>query len=555
MMIFLNLNKKMLRFVTALMLICALPLHASTDRKRLHQHDTRDKLIQSLGFAKSATDSIMLLYNIYDLSSESQADSVATRLYELAKTNKFDDVAIDILRDMAQMHLDDNELLKKIQRTLEHDFPPSDLQKETLIYVKLYRAYIEMGQTPEKEMREKIVKIINHYGAEYSSDPYERLMQLFLQCTFIGHETQGGLLTQYLDQLESQLKSIPHQSEKLTARLYRQKAYSYTVNADSKRAVEADRKLLDIYDKIERINAKQGRPYRSLDRFRHNSFCRMLTNYPALTINEVDSIYNRILEIEANNPNLSDYEHVVPGYKVFRMLAHGDYASAIEPLRTIIATEKDHINRRLLLKQLIIASQAAGRKDVQLEAATEYVNSMREYLDSKLGEIIRELQIIYDVDHLQSDSAKTELKIQQQIGERHNIIIMIVIMISIVLVMILIVFILLYRRYNKLSHSLFTVNEKLHAKHNEMLMRTNELREAIDEATKAEQQKASFIKYISSTILLPLRSMMNYADRIIKSAKNDEKPFLQRFAGIIRENSESLSRIASRLQKLSKESE
>ncbi|MDE6315625.1 MAG: hypothetical protein K2L71_04080 [Muribaculaceae bacterium] len=285
-----------------IMALATLAMHASVHK--MAQPDTRLRMIESLAGARTATDSITLLYNIYDLSYGAAADSAASQIYRIARANRYDEVALDILRDMAQVHSDNDTILDRIQTILEKEFPESNMQKETIIFVKIYRAYLETAYTPEKELKEKVRQIINRYDGAYSTDPYERLMQHFLQCIFISHETQGTLLNRYISALERQLRNIPRQSDKLTARLYRQKAYSYTVNSDYNRAVESDRKLLELYDKIERVNAAQGRPYRNLDRFRLGSLTRMLSNYPALSVGEADSIYLAINHIKAENPSL-----------------------------------------------------------------------------------------------------------------------------------------------------------------------------------------------------------------------------------------------------------
>ncbi|MDE6462432.1 MAG: hypothetical protein K2L32_06620 [Muribaculaceae bacterium] len=539
------------RMVLALLLALATPAMRGSVHK-MAQPDTRLRMIESLPGARTATDSITLLYNIYDLSSGAAADSAAKQIYRVARANRYDEVALDILRDMAQVHSDNDSILARIQTIAENEFPESNLQKETIIFVKIYRTYLETAYTPEKKLKEKIRQIISRYGGSYSTDPYERLMQQFLQCIFISHETQGTLLNQYINALERQLRNIPRQSDKLTARLYRQKAYSYTVNSDYNRAVEADRKLLELYDKIERVNAAQGRPYRNLDRFRLGSLTRMLSNYPALNVGEADSIYLAINHIKAKNPSLQS-DRKTDQAKIFVDMAHGNYAAALEPLRALAATELDHIERRHLLKQLMIAAENCGREDVLLEASASYARQIEAYIDSKMSECLRELQIIFDVDRLRTDSVASELQIQNEVGHRRTLMLKIMVALAMTSAALLVTFIILYRRFRRLSEHLKTANKRLITQHEELHSRSEELRAAIAEATYAEQQKASFIRYISSTLLLPLHSLMEYSQKLIDSSRGDAKPFLQRFGEVVRENSEQLQNFAARLLRLSRQ--
>lgn len=543
------------RCILTLLILAIWPQH--THATPVHMQpgpETRGELLLKLSQCTTAADSIEQLYNLYDISSDSRADSLGSIIYRLARRHGFDTDALDLLRDMAQRHESDKPMLHDILDEL-HTFAPSDLQKETSIFVHIYLAYIEMATTPEKELKNKIAGVINYYDAKYSTDVYERLLQQFLQCIFISQETQGELLNQYLDMLERLLLEMPHQSDKLTARLYRQKAYSYTVNSDHRRAVEADRKLLELYDRTERMNAMQGRPYRNLDHMRYNSLSRMLRNYRALTTDEADSIYCQIQELADYNPAIGEMLAADPLPYIFHNMAHANYAAAMGPLQQQAFTTDDHIDRRLLLRALMVAAKATGNDDVLLRASTAYAGAMKAYLDSKLSETLRELQIISEVDNLMSDSTATELSYQMQLSRRNTVVIRIVTWLGGILVLLLVIFAVLYRRYHSLSRELAQSNAKLMRHHRELTDRADELRTAIDEAHVAEQNKVSFIKYISSTMLLPLRSMMEYSQLIINSADSDSKPFLQRFGEVMRENYEALNRIARRLHYLSHDSD
>lgn len=534
---------------TLILLIAAMPMTAAV--RKIAQPDTRLKLEKALSSAHTATDSIALLYNIYDLSKGNEADSAAARIYRVARANGYDEMAIDILRDIAQIHSDNDSILTRIQHTLQNEFTESNLQKETVIFVKLYRTYLATTYATEKELKEKITEVIDEYDGKFSDDPYERLLQQFLMCIFISHETKSTLLNQYIDALERQMRNIPRQSDKLNARLYSQKAYSYTVNSDYRQAVEADRKLIELYDKVERINAAQGRPYRNLDRFRHSSFTRMLSNYQALSTSEVDSIYRLIKHIEAANPEIRS-KNGIDETGIFVNMAHGNYAAAIEPLRRLTETKLDHNERRYLLKMLMYAAEQCGRRDVLIEAATAYSKLTENYIDSRLSECLRQLQTIFYVDRLRGDSIANELKAQTEIGRRRTLIIEITVAMAILSIIVVLVFARLYIRFRRLSKRLEVVNRHLTARHDELHARTDELRAAIAEATRAEQRKASFIRYISSTLLLPLHSLMEYSQKLIDSSRGDAKPFLQRFGEVMRENSERLRNLATRLLHLSR---
>lgn len=520
----------------------------------VHRHPgphTADSLNLCLRDAPTAADSINVLYNLYDIAPTAAADSIATTIYRMARRNGNDDVALDILRDIAQRHTTDRKTLINILQILQHKFEHSDLQQETIIYVKIYLAYIDARLSNEKELKEKIAAVINHYDARFSSDPYERLMQQFLQCIFISYETQGELLNQYLDVLERLLRAMPNQSIRLISRLYRQKAYSYTVNGEPELAVAADRVLLDLYDRTEQIAIAQGRPFRSLDNLRYGSLERMLRNYAALSPAEADTIYARMADILADNPELAARNKNNPQPLIFLHMARGEYAQAMPLLKAHLPNVRDRIMRGQLLREMMTAAESNHSAADYMEASTAYARYLEDLLDSKLSECFRELQIIYDVDNLQNQANASELTFRRHQGERQSLIIKMVWAIGFILLVIIFVFLSLYHRSRTLSRRLSASNRQLRANHDELARRTAELQEAIEEAQVAETQKEAFVKYIASTILLPLRSMMLYSQKIIRSTAGEERSFLERFGEIIRDNYESLQRVATRLQRLS----
>lgn len=533
------------------MVMLLISLGASARIHLLPGTHTADSLNACLAKAPTGADSINVLYNLYDIAPAAHADSIAAKIYKIARANGNDDVALDIIRDIAQRHTSDQKILLNLLHTLETRFPRSDLQQETIIYVKIYLAYLDTRLSPEKELKDKIVNVIDHYNARYSSDPYERLMQQFLQCIFISHETQGELLNQYLDVLERLLRAMPNQSIRLIARLYRQKAYSYTVNNDPVQAVAADRILLELYDKTERSAAAQGRPFRSLDNLRYSSLGRMLRNYPALAPNEADTIYSQMQSILADNPELAAHYKENLQAPIFLHMARREYDQALSLLKAYVPEVRDHIVRRQLLREMMTAAEATSDQVALMEASTAYSRSLEDYLNSKLSECFRELEIIYDVDNLQNQANADELAFRRQQGERQSLILKLVLVIGIILLILTLVFITLFSRSRTLSRRLTASNQRLRANHDELMRRTAELQEAIDEARLAESQKETFIKYIASTMLLPLRSMMLYSQKIIRSTNGEERSFLERFGEIIRDNTEALQRVATRLQHLS----
>lgn len=516
------------------------------DRKAL-----RDSLMTNLAVINSTADSITALYNIFDLSSSiEERTNSACQLLELAERTGNEDVAMDMYRQMANANpRNDSLAVALIDRV--NRFPDSDLKRETLLFINVSRATIKARFLDEQDRQKKILQIIKEYSNSDTTDPYEKVVQLYTICSFLGSETHGELLTEYFTDLENRISRLPLSTFAIRNKLYSQQAITYTNNSEHHKAIEADRKLLQVIDEMEDNYRNQGRIHRNLDLNRYISLRRILKNYEGLTDEEADDYYRQILDVASRVPSAASDMKTLRQPELYIMMKRGEYAKAIPLIKLNLEKSTDIFSERYYLQMLLTAAEAAGDKASQLMASSRYARALEDYVKLKSAERYRELQIIYEVNRLKDQNTMNELARQRESNELQNVIINVSLIALAILLVIAVVFIFLFRRFRRLSTKLEQSNNDLERESEDLKATRDKLIEARDKAHEAEKNKTDFINYISHEIITPLNTITEYSQMIIDSASESKRDYLAHFSEIVQLNTQMLQSFVLDLQDFS----
>ncbi len=527
--------------------VTILPMRAlESDRDNL-----RDSLILSLQTLDSTNDSIAALYNIFDLSTTvSDRNEVAARMLELAERSGNNDVAMDMYRHMANANQRNDSLMAALIKKVE-SYPASDLKSETLVFIKVCRAGLSSKFVSEEDRQKKILDLIKEYGHNTTSDPYDKMVQLYTICSYLGSETHGELLTEYFNDLQRRIAALPLTTFSIRNKLYSQQAITYTNNGDHLKAIEADRQLLEIMDEMERNYKQAGRKYRNFDLNRYVSLRRILRNYEGLTDEETDKYYMELLDVTnrlgAAKADMDYYKQP----QLYVMMKRKQYADAIPLIKFNLDKSTDIFSRRYYLQQLMIAAEAVGDHDSQLMASSEYAKALEDFVKLKSAERYRELQIIYEVNRLKDRNTMNELDRQRESNRMQNMVINISIVALVVLLLVAVVFIGLFRRFRKMSLQLEQSNVELEHESDVLKTTRDKLIAARDKAREAEKNKTDFINYISHEIITPLNTITEYSQMIIDSTEESKRDYLNHFSQVVQLNTLMLQSFVLDLQDFS----
>lgn len=537
------LRKIKMPLCAAILMMCAATAPAETAQERT---EISDSLHRKLSELTSASDSIPVLYDIFDLSTiDSRLDN-ASRLLETARHAGNVEVQLDMLRHIAShanATYDEATARRALNDLLE--LPASEERRQTEVFVRtsLAGAHRFNSESERDSYLRQILKAFTEVGDE--ADIYDRATQLFILVQVLQDQTQGLLVAEYIDKLAALLKQMPRlQTDFLGNKLNTTAAIVYWHNDEPEKSVEADRKLLKIMDGLEKHYSARNRRFRNYDVQRYVSLRRMVRNYEVLTTEEVDSINAMALEIAARNPEIqSDYDNN-PTFRVSVLLKHGQYDEALTLVKQLAGSAKGLDDKRFYLKQLIKVADLAGDTDLKLRTEAENSHLLEEYIAYKSGERMRELQMLYDVSTLRQAAAENEIA-------RTRTRTLGLFIAGVTLAVLLVVFVFLYFRFRTLLRKFKSVNAALKDERATLISAQQDLIAARDKARQAETEKSQLISYLGHVGVVPLTAITEYTQMIIDNLHGEDKEYLRKFARVVEANVRILQEIGNDAQEFS----
>lgn len=502
--------------------------------------NTVDSLRYRLAASVTASDSIRLLYNIYDCSQNSEQGQALESLYELAVRHGDYHTANDVLKLSSNHYMSNDSMLQVLIRRAK-DLPDSDEKRTTLLFMNV-RAASNQARTLTKGQREvKLRDYLAQHTRSEEYDTYKRIEYLFNLCSYLRMSTEGELLTKYFQELQELIDKLPSRDLALKSLFYTQAANSYLSNEMIDEAVQANQTLLSIIEELEKQYVAKGRVFRNFDRAKFICYRRLLRCHQALEQAQIDDYYNKIIPIIDRNPALQKLSGQSKKPTIYYMMAKNRYADAIplikEQLKDTINTNEETL---YLVEALLKASEATGDKENQLVALEMSNDIIKERIESKAAESYKELQIIYDVNDLKQTNDELVLANQQIVLNRHKEQLTYATISLIVLVLLLLVVYVLYHRSKKLTANLYKSNAMIIDERDALKRTQKELIEARDKAKAADRIKSDFVNNMSHEIRTPLEAIVEYSGLIADCADNDKREYIKRFADVITLNSDLL---------------
>lgn len=499
----------------------------------------KDSLLLVLSKASTPQDSIPILYNLYDLANRTRGN-YSHLIYNAAKHCHNDKVQLDILRNTCNIYLKSDSIMAICQSYAE-TLPESYEQKETVTFIKVSRTALQVHEASEAEKQKMLQKLIGEYRQEKSTDPYDKVLQLYTLCIYLGSTSQGELYMQYIERLEKEIKQLPPEgSQALSSMFYTQSAIIYTNNEEYAKAIAADKELLKIIESLTEEYKAQGRIFRNYDISYYNCYRRILSNYPALSQEEVEDYYHRIIALCEKSPIANNDYNVTGRPFIYYSMSLRKYAEVLPYLKKYINIPSNARLKRQFLKLLIEAATAVGENATLLQATTEYNRILEEYNQLKAEEKYRELQILYDVNELKAQNAQLDLEKREAEIKANKSLIHLTLMAISILLCLLAIACWFYYRTKRLAGSLQRSKQKLQKEQEKLLKTQAALTIALDQAESANRMKTLFIQNMSHEIRTPLNAIVGFSHIMTECVQDDKKEEMADYSRVINANSELL---------------
>lgn len=510
-----------------------------------------NSLKQKLAQAQTSKDSLATLYDLFDLSSRREQRILAWQIYDIVRRS--DDVISirDILCQLAVLHMSSDSVLQQVEQCVM-EMPESHIKKQCHLFVQVHRVSANAKNLKGSRRQEEVMKI---FQEEYNGHPddstslYDDIRQLYSLCIYLSYTTSGKLYVESLQRLEELIKQLPEDAYFLRNMFYARTAIVYTNNGEYEKAIAADRELIRIIGELEQKYAAMGRRYRNYDVNYYICYRRMLNNYPALTIEEVEDLHDKIVALCKRNEEIRGDFNKTPRVQVFYLMAKKQYAEVIPYIKQILNNTDESLlssmHRRQMLAMLKEAASATGDDASLLVALKEYNDLLLQYQQDSYDELYRELQIRYDVNNLIAENMQLELE-NRITQARNDRIVRIIFIVLIVFVLILLVVVTYsYYRTRSFANRLLRLTEMLKQGRRQLIDIQKELVETCEQAEKANLAKSNFFHSMSHEVRTPLNAIMGFSQLLVKKIPDEHRGKLEQFTRLITLNTEYLSTLIS----------
>ena len=406
-------------------------------------------LLEQLAKATTPADSVRILYDLFDCSPRSEQTRYGELLLTAASRAHDYSAKNDMLRQLAIICADDEARMHRYMSIAE-TMPNSVDKHVTSLFITHQLLANQVQSMSEDERKERLIALLTKNNSGVDGDIYDKVERLYSIAIITGHATQGQLYLESLERLTKLVEQLPAEASPLRNQFYTALANIYTNTDRYDKALEADRKLLQVIDQLEKRDINAGRKYRSYAVNRYLCYRRMLGNYRAMTRDQVRDIYQKIQELAAMNPDVAAYEQRFFRTRVYYNMAMGNYEAAIPLIREMLSQPDLKLNyRRQALRELRLAAEKTGNDAVLLDALKQYTAIIDKYDSLRTSDNLTELAVRYQVSDLRNDNTRllaeardADLRHGRQLRIYYTVVIC-------VLALLLLLFYLRLRRYRR----------------------------------------------------------------------------------------------------------
>lgn len=505
-----------------------------------------DGLSARLEAAATPADSIPLIYDIYDLSPISaRMDNIRT-LYGVATRAGNQDVQLDMLRQWANYgSANYNDSIVAEALALVNTLPDSEDQRQTRTYILACQgsAHKFSSDTERDQFMRQQLKLC--MDMTDTTDPYERVAELFKLIYGMYYVSQGQLMSEYLGMLDKALSALPRlpHNNYLRAKFNNIAAQCYWYNDEVNKSINADRSQLINLDHKQKDYLTAGRFYANLDQVRYMCLRRLLRCYEYLSATDVKDYTGQLMQLADRNPEIAADLTKRPSPRLASLVKEEKYDEALPLARELAYSVRTIYDKHLFFSQLIDIAQKAGNREELTRAEAVHDTIMDNlYYPHKANERVRELELLYDVN------TARRMQTNAQLRREHSRTVALYSAGAIVMALML-VFAVLYFRYRNRSHRLESELKAAGQRNSQLEAAGNELAAMREKACRAEAEKAQLAAYIGHEMMTPLNTIVDYSQMILENLHdNDPGNYLRRFASIVEVNSRILQEVANDVQ-------
>lgn len=509
----------------------ASPMQAMSKERRTFLIDSISTVLSQ---TQTTADSIPLLYDLFDLSGAKSKVDVGQELLRTALRTSDHETQYDVMRRLssaiATYQSGQSDKIQELINIAEKK-PQTTDRDNTLTYLRVQKVMNEFTSDADSTQQRKVHEAIRE-RANGTDDLYKKVVVLFTICRYMVSNSPGDMVIDYLGQLFRQIRALPERSYALENTFLVQASVIYTRAGLQEEAVKICKELLKVTQDLDRSNEKKGYKYRDYSRIYFNTYRRLLNNFEALTPEEIEEYYQKILDLTAEYPEIKEQVEHNGRAKIYYTMATKQYAKALALLKQYVDLPNNEASAASLNRFMLKAAREVGDKEAELKAATKLNELLGIAIEQHRVERKREIEIFNEMLQLQNERALAAQEVAEMHTQHHKNVITYSSIAVGVMALVVIVILLFYRRIRKMSVKLAKSNDRLREERDNLQQTQRDLIKARDHARKADRHKTEFINNMSHEVRVPLDTLIECTHLIVDNVDESKRKYLDRYGKI-----------------------
>lgn len=343
--------------------------HNSMGKKQLI--DTYTKQLSS---ATTARDSVRILYSLFDLSDRKSQMKYAWDLYYTAVRAENVNAQLDMLRNLGSFYAKDDSVINQLLNLTDR-IQNASAKAATKTFILNQHISRKSRNPKDNELQLLLLDSITRSHNFDDGDIYDKISLLYQIIQYLGVDADGVLFKQCLDMYAKLLDELPSSDYPLKNQFYTTAAMIHSrMNGNPEKAVQYDRNLITIIEQLQQMYEKKNRKFRNYDTNKFISYRRMMSNYAALTSEEIEEIHDSIQALYLRDSDVRQTMDKNGQALAFYHMATANYKAAIPALKGLLKNNDMSVYQKQKYNSMLIdASKAIGDKDTYIESMENFI--------------------------------------------------------------------------------------------------------------------------------------------------------------------------------------
>ena len=337
------------------------------------------KYEKQLRAAMTARDSVRILYYLFDLSDRKGQMKLAWDIYHTAGRADNVTAQLDMLRTLGTFYAGNDSVVNLLLSLTDKVQNPS-AKASTKTFI-LNQRLSRMSRHPEDtEFQSILLDSIKKSHDLAGNDVYDQIAMLYQIIQYLGVDADGLLFKECLDRYAELMEGLPNSDYPLKNQFYTTAAMIHSrMHGNPEKAIYYDRQLLDIIEQLQQMYAKKNRTFRNYDTNKFISYRRILSNYPGLSDEEIETIHDSIIALYNRDPDVRRTMDTNKQAFAFYLMAKKNYQDAIPALKGILKISDLSAYQKQKFNSMIMeASKEIGDNQTYVAAMEEYIANSKQ---------------------------------------------------------------------------------------------------------------------------------------------------------------------------------